>query len=80
MANKHFIIYYKNGTGTYIVTEPRPWARENQNLFPDFDFTNITPTTNRIIKWLIENRGFQKQIFEERGIVVISNLNPLNNL
>ena len=80
MANKHFIIYYKNSTGTYIVTEPRPWARENQNLFPGFDFTNITPTTNMIIKWLIENRGFQKQIFEESGIVVISNLNPLNNL
>ena len=80
MANKHFIIYYKNGTGTYIVTEPRPWARENQNLFPGFNFTNITPNTNMIIKWLIENRGFQKQIFEESGIVVISNLNPLNNL
>jgi len=35
MAAKHFMFYYKRGTGTFVVTEPRPWARENQNLFPD---------------------------------------------
>ena len=79
MANKHFMIYYQNGTGTYVVTEPRPWARENQNFFPDYDFTNNLPTTNVIVNWLIENRGFQIQIFEERRIAVLSNLNPMNN-
>jgi hypothetical protein len=59
MAAKHFMIYYGTGTGTYIVTEPRPWARENQNLFPNFTFQpNNHPTTNFIEDWLIENRNF----------------------
>jgi hypothetical protein len=31
MAAKHFMIYYQKGSGTYVVTEPRPWARENQH-------------------------------------------------
>jgi hypothetical protein len=26
MAAKHFMIYYGQGTRTYIVTEPRPWS------------------------------------------------------
>ena len=32
MAAKHFIMYYQKGAGTYIITEPRPWARENKDL------------------------------------------------
>lgn len=53
MNKKHFIIYYKKGTGTYIVTEPRPWARENQHYFDG----NI-PRTNTIIKFLTETLNF----------------------
>ena len=33
MASKHFMIYYNNGTGTYFVTEPMPWAKENRAFF-----------------------------------------------
>lgn len=76
MAAKHFMIYYGIGTGTYIVTEPRPWARENQNLFPNFTFQpNNHPTTNFIEDWLIENRDFVR-VFVNDEIIVIQNLNP----
>jgi hypothetical protein len=76
MAAKHFMIYYGIGTGTYIVTEPRPWARENQNLFPNFTFEpNNHPTTNFIEDWLIENRNFVR-VFVNDDIIVIQNLNP----
>jgi hypothetical protein len=76
MAAKHFMIYYGIGTGTYIVTEPRPWARENQNLFPNFTFQpNNHPTTNFIEDWLIENRNFVR-VFVNDDIIVIQNLNP----
>jgi hypothetical protein len=73
---KHFMIYYVKGTGTYIVTEPRPWARENQNLFPNYTFqAKDYPTTNFIEDWLIENRNFVR-VFENDEIVLIQNLNP----
>lgn len=58
MAKKHFIIYYKQGTGTYIITEPKPWSRENQHYFSDYDFINNSPTTNTIIKYLKVNFNF----------------------
>ncbi len=32
MAAKNFIIYYKRGTGTYVVTEPRPSEEKNSIL------------------------------------------------
>lgn len=32
------MIYYKKGSGTYIVPEPKPWAKENQNYFPRYTF------------------------------------------
>lgn len=79
MAAKHFMIYYKNGTGTYIVTEPRPWARENQHLFPQFDFLTNHPTTEFIENWLINNKAFQK-IVDTPNIIAIQNLNPNLNL
>jgi hypothetical protein len=76
---KHFIIYYKQGTGTYVVTEPRPWAKENQQHFPHFDFINSHPTTAEIENWLIHNRQFQ-QVINTPEIVVLQNLNPILNL
>jgi len=79
MAAKHFMIYYQRGTGTYIVTEPRPWSREHQELFPQFNFVDNHPTTEFIEDWLINNREFQKVVNEE-DINVILNLNPHINL
>jgi hypothetical protein len=38
MAAKYFMIYYHKGSGTFVVTEPRPWARENQHHFPNCTF------------------------------------------
>ncbi|XVJ65522.1 MAG: hypothetical protein HEQ40_04910 [Lacibacter sp.] len=80
MNHKHYVIYYKQGTGTLIITEPRPWARENQHLFPDFNFINANPgnhpTTNQIEQFLINN--YQFQIYENNieNITVLFNFNP----
>lgn len=79
MARKHFMIYYKNGTGTYIVTEPRPWSRENQNLFPNFDFTDNFPTTDFIENLLINNHDFQR-VYDDDYLTLIQNTNPNLNL
>lgn len=76
MAAKHFIIYYKQGTGTYVVTEPRPWARENQQYFPNYTFQpNNHPTTLIIEEWLIANRNFQR-VVDNDFISLIQNVDP----
>lgn len=80
MASKHFIIYYKKGTGTYVVTEPRPWARENQEFFLGYDFINNHPTTDIVENYLIQNYNFQRAIYHHNDIVVIQNLDPNLNL
>ncbi len=70
------MIYYKNGTGTFIVTEPKPWAHENQSHFPKYDFSDNdnTPTVDVIEKYLIKNYNFQSK--KEGGIKVLYNLSP----
>ena len=74
MAAKHFMIYYKKGTGTFIVTEPRPWSRENQHHFPNYTFQHKDhPTTDFIEEWLIENRNFQK-IVSNKTVSLIQNI------
>jgi hypothetical protein len=80
MASKHFIIYYKNGTGTYVVTEPRPWARENRAFFPNYDFTNNHPTTEVVENFLIQNYNFRRSIYQENEIVIILNIDKNFNL
>lgn len=76
MAAKHFMIYYKQGTGTYIVTEPRPWARENQHHFPDYTFqSDDCPITNVIEAWLINNKNFQR-VVDNDSISLIQNVDP----
>ncbi len=69
------MIYYKQGTGTYVVTEPRPWARENQHLFPHFDFVNNHPTTEMVENYLVNNHHFEI-VVETAAVVVIQNLDP----
>lgn len=77
MAKKHFIIYYKKGTGGYVISEPRPWARENQHYFPQFDFSiSNHPTTDIIEEWLITNKNFKRGEFENTNVEVIFNLDP----
>ena len=77
---KHFIIYYKEGTGTFITTEPRPWARENQAHFPDYTFTSEDfPNTNTIINYLIQVHNFQ-MVINTPSVVLIINHNINNNL
>ncbi len=73
MAAKHFMMYYKRGTGTFVVTEPRPWAKENQILFPDYDFIERVPTTNTVEQLLINQYGFQK-VLENEDVVLIQNV------
>ncbi len=66
---KHFIFYYKQGTGTYIITEPRPWSRENQHHFPNYDFIGNFPTTDVIENFLMVNYGFQQQLYPTTSIL-----------
>jgi hypothetical protein len=73
MAAKHFMFYYKRGTGTFVVTEPRPWARENPNLFPDYNFAENFPNTTSIENLLIERFGFTK-VIENEEVVLLQNL------
>lgn len=76
MAAKHFMIYYSKGTGTYVVTEPRPWSRENQHHFQNYSFqTSNHPTTDFIENWLINNKNFIR-VINTPDISVIENLDP----
>lgn len=74
--NKHFIIYYKSGTGTFVVTEPRPWSRENKNYFPSHDFSTGAPRTSEVNQVLIEKFKFERKDFDDQNITVLFNLNP----
>lgn len=79
MAAKHFIMYYKRGTGTFIITEPRPWAKENQIHFQNYNFINRVPTTSAVEKMLIDQYNFRK-VIENDDIVLIQNLDVNINL
>ena len=76
---KQFIIYYKRGTGTFVVTEPRPWARENRHHFPEIDFEKKHPTTKYIQNYLINHLNFNIG-HEDDEISVIYNLDPNLNI
>lgn len=80
MAAKHFMIYYKRGTGTFIVTEPRPWSKENQHFFPNYTFSgNNHPTTEEIETWLINNHNFRR-VVNNSNVTLIQNLDIHLNL
>ncbi len=77
---KHFMIYYKIGTGTFIVTEPLPWARENQHFFPNYNFQDgNVPTTDFVEAWLIANMNFVR-VVNNGDVSLIQNVNPNLNL
>lgn len=76
---KHFMIYYKKGTGTFIITEPNPWAKENQHLFLDYDFMTRFPTTNIIESLLINQYSFVR-VVNNHNVSLIQNLNTDLNL
>ena len=70
------MIYYQRGTGTYVVTEPRPWARENQHHFPAYTFQhNNHPTTDFVETWLIDIKNF-KRVVDNDSISLIQNVDP----
>jgi hypothetical protein len=77
---KHFMIYYAKSTGSYIVTEPKPWARNNKNYFKQYDFIKKTPTTHEIEKYLIDNKGFKKVNTNDKKISLIQNLDSNINI
>ena len=78
-TDKHFLIYYKKGTGTFIVTEPLPWARENQKHFDKYNFTTKVPTTIAICEYLVKKYKFKKQV-DKSGVKAYTNLDPDLNL
>lgn len=76
MAAKHFMIYCHKEPGTYVVTEPRPWASENRHHFLNYNFQpNNHPTTDVVEVWLIENRNFQR-VVDTDDISLIQNVDP----
>ncbi|GAO42321.1 hypothetical protein FPE01S_01_13350 [Flavihumibacter petaseus NBRC 106054] len=75
------MIYYKRGTGTFIVTEPKPWAHENQKHFPEYSFNDgDVPTVDEIETYLIKNYNFKLEADKINKISVLFNLNPSLNL
>lgn len=78
MAAKHFIMCYQKGAGTYIITEPRPWARENKQHFPTYDFISKHPTVAKIEKVLIDRYHFKKVLIT-KDIVLVQNIYPSLN-
>jgi hypothetical protein len=62
---KHFILF--NNNGIISATTPKNWARANQELFEDYDFTNSenTPTVNIIEQYLTDNLDYHKIDNEE---------------
>jgi hypothetical protein len=72
---KSFIIYYKRGTGTFVVTEPRPWARDNQDRFPNHNFQTTQPTTVEVESYLKDNFQFAEGHSDD-NIRVIYNFDP----
>jgi hypothetical protein len=76
MAAKHFMIYFQKETGSYVVAEPRPWAKKNKHYFPNYTFQgNSHPTTDVVEKWLINNRDF-KVAFKNNEVFLIQNVDP----
>lgn len=78
MNSKHFMIYYCKSAGTFVVTEPLPWARQNQEYFPEYDFITNKPRTEDVNLWLVNHRNFLREIYE--GFVLLYNFNPNINL
>ena len=74
------MIYYKKGTGSYVITEPRPWSRENQHLFENFNFQKSPPTTNEVETLLVNNYNFNLFHYADEDIIVLQNLDPNLNL
>lgn len=80
MNNKHFMIYYKKGTGTYVITEPRPWARENLHLFIGVPLQDGAPRTKTIEDYLIDKHKFKIEEYNDENVTVLINLDPLIDL
>lgn len=71
------MIYYKRGTGTYVVTEPKPWAHENQEHFPNYTFRDgNVPIVDVIEGYLIKNYNFKLEEDEINKTSVLYNLDP----
>ena len=77
MNNKHYLIYYHQGTGTYVVTAPRAWAWDNRvQHFPGRDFINNHPTSSEVETYLVNNHGFTLVEHDQELVTLVYNLNP----
>jgi hypothetical protein len=73
MAGKNIMIHYHRRTGSYLVAEPRPWAKENQVHFPTYDFITNHPNMKSNESLLIEQQNSQR-VANMPKIVLIQNL------
>lgn len=72
MSYRHLVVFFSHDLGGIVTTEPRLYARANQELFEGFDFTDSGdnhPKTNQIVQVLRE-QGFNTKTNENSGVQV----------
>jgi hypothetical protein len=72
---KHFIIF--NNGGVISATTPKDWARANQQLFPNKDFSDSdnTPTVEEIETYLEKTLNFH--IIRNEEVVICYDYNSI---
>jgi hypothetical protein len=68
MNRRHYVIYFDDEL--LIETTPKDWARENENLFPDYNFDVEMPTSNKIESYLVAEKGFTRIESKNRVITL----------
>ncbi len=59
MNKKHYVIYFDEKTNQAITKTSREWTFENQIHFqPQYNFIDITPTSNKIDHFLVDELGY----------------------
>jgi len=71
---KHLVIL--NNNGVISITTPKSWARANQNLFSDYDFSDSdnTPIV-KVIELELTRHGFTE--ISNSEVVIYYNYNTL---
>jgi len=68
MNRKHYVIYFENEI--LIETTPKDWAREHPEDFPEYNFEEKMPTSDKISAHLIKEFGFTRIESENRVITI----------
>jgi hypothetical protein len=72
MRFRHLVVFFSTQTGGIVTSEPRLYARANQELFEGYDFTDSGdnhPTTHQIVQVLRE-QGFNTETNQNSGVQI----------